>query len=109
MADSADLVVLGAWYGTGNKGLYHPRYRAAINRKIVRRGRNFEREFLSVETQLSYELVDKEVFLIFFKKKRFTQSSFYPFFIKSFYYSKLIKFKLLIFSNIRDIAPDLSL
>lgn len=22
MADSADLVVLGAWYGTGNKGLY---------------------------------------------------------------------------------------
>lgn len=23
MADSADLVVLGAWYGTGNKGLYH--------------------------------------------------------------------------------------
>lgn len=26
MADSADLVVLGAWYGTGNTGLYHPRY-----------------------------------------------------------------------------------
>lgn len=23
MADTADLVVLGAWYGTGNKGLYH--------------------------------------------------------------------------------------
>lgn len=22
MADSADLVVLGAWFGTGNKGIY---------------------------------------------------------------------------------------
>lgn len=28
MADSADLVVLGAWYGTGNKG----RYRLSIRR-----------------------------------------------------------------------------
>jgi len=23
MADSADLVVLGAWFGTGNKGIYY--------------------------------------------------------------------------------------
>lgn len=23
MADSADLVVLGAWFGTGNKGILH--------------------------------------------------------------------------------------
>lgn len=28
MADSADLVVLGSWYGTGNKGPYESRYDA---------------------------------------------------------------------------------
>lgn len=33
MADSADLVVLGAWYGTGNKGMIAMLYRGAV-RKI---------------------------------------------------------------------------
>ena len=31
MADSADLVVLGAWYGTGNKGSYELRRSAKDN------------------------------------------------------------------------------
>lgn len=40
MADSADLVVLGAWFGTGNKGnlripkLYYGVYRAYRNKNL---------------------------------------------------------------------------
>lgn len=36
MADSADLVVLGAWYGTGNKGPYHPRHFIRLTQKVYR-------------------------------------------------------------------------
>jgi len=37
MADSADLVVLGAYYGTGNKGAYiHSPYYKQINKQMLK-------------------------------------------------------------------------
>jgi len=58
MADSADLVVLGAWYGTGNKGrnrdilFFRKRFGDQIQNKIC----TVLEEFLIIEIITSFDI-----------------------------------------------------